>query len=462
MELNLSWVVVFLVVYLLIQLFIGYWISLRIESDKDYYLAGRSLGLKVASLSIFATWFGAETCMGSAGAIFENGLSGGRADPFGYSICLFLMALLLAAPLRKLNLVTLGDLFRLRFSPGLEKLAVLILIPSTIIWAAAQVRALGQIVTVITPFSFEQACLLAALFVIFYTSMGGLLGDVVHDVIQGSILILGLMLILYYSLDYIGGVGEAFSKISKERLSFVQPGEGWLERIDSWAVPILGSLVAQELISRVLACKSPSVSRRASLVGGGIYLLIGLIPVIIGLIGPQLPFEVAHKDQFLPTLAQNLFSPALFVIFMGALMSAILSTVDSTLLTISAFTTHNLMSKRYYDLSERKKLLASRLVVVVAGVIAYVLANEAGGIYDLVILASSFGTAGVLVVTLVAVWKPSWAYQIPGWSCLVCGMAAFPLANHFELRAPFLFSILVAILAYFIPLIAGRVVRTAA
>lgn len=452
---------VFLVIYLLIQLLIGYWISLRIESDQDYFLAGRSLGLKVASLSIFATWFGAETCMGSSGSIFENGLSGGRADPFGYTICLMLMAFFLAAPLRKLNLVTLGDLFRLRFTPGLEKLAVLILIPSTLIWASAQVRALAQIVTVITPLDFESACILATAFVVIYTSMGGLLGDVVHDVIQGSILILGLALILYYAADHTGGLYQALVNVPNERWSFMQPGESWLQRLDSWAIPILGSLVAQELISRVLACKSPSISRRASFLAAGIYFLIGLIPVLIGLIGPQLPFEVAHKDQFLPTIAQNLFPTTLFIIFMGALIAAILSTVDSTLLTISAFTTHNLLSHRfYYSLPEKRKLFISRLVVVVSGVVAYILASGASGIYDLVILASSFGTAGVLVITLVAVWKPSWAYQIPAWSCLIFGMFAYPVAEALELQAPFLLSILVAVLAYFIPLLGQRTLVT--
>lgn len=448
----MSWVVVFLSLYLILQLLIGYWISRRIKSDQDYFLAGRSLGFKVASLSIFATWFGAETCMGSAGSIFELGLSGGRADPFGYSICLFLMALLLASQLRKLKLVTLGDLFRLRFTPGIEKLAVLILIPSTIIWSAAQVRALGQVVTVITPLSFEQACLLSAFFVIVYTSLGGLMGDVVHDVIQGSILVIGLMLILYYSLDYLGDLTQAFNNIPKERLSFVRPGEGWLERIDAWAIPILGSLVAQELISRVLACKSPEISRKAAFSAGCLYLVIGLIPVTIGVLGSQLPFEVAHKDQFLPTIAQNLMPPVVFVIFMGALIAAILSTVDSTLLTIAAFTTHNLMSDRYYALSERKKLIVSRAVVVAAGVIAYVLANEAKGIYDLVVLASSFGTSGVLVVTLISVWRPSLARPFSAWSCLICGMISFPLASYLEFRAPFLASILIALIAYFIPL----------
>ncbi len=442
----------FIVIYLCAQLLVAFWISRRIESDQDYFLAGRRLGLGVATLSIFATWFGAETSMGSAGSIFEVGLSGGRADPFGYSICLFLMALLLAAPLRKLKLVTLGDLFRLRFTPGIEKLAVLVLIPSTVIWASAQVRALGQIVTVISPLSFDQACLFAAIFVVAYTSMGGLLGDVVNDVIQGTILILGMVIIFYYVTQEVGGLAAGFSKVDPSRWSFIRPGETWLQRMDAWAIPILGSLVAQELISKVLACRTPSISRKASFLAGGVYLLIGLVPVTIGILGPQLPIELAHKDQFLPTVAENLLPSAMFVIFMGALIAAILSTVDSTLLTVSAFVTHNLISEHYSKLSEKRKLFVSRSVVVLTGAVAYVLAYEASGIYDLVILASSFGTAGVLVLTLVGIWRPQWASVRPAWFCLVFGIITFPFADFLEFPAPFLLSIGAAVLAYFLPL----------
>jgi len=130
--------------------------------------------------------------------------------------------------------------------------------------------------------------------------------------------------------------------------------------------------------------------------------------------------------------------------------------VDSTLLTISAFTTHNLMGDRYYNLSEKKKLFVSRSVVVATGLVAYFLAHESTGIYDLVILASSFGTSGVLVVTLISVWKPEWAQRVPAWVCLLCGMVAYPLANRMEVQGPFLTSIFVAVVAYAAPFVVKK------
>src|SRR3989344_5871007 len=128
-------------VYILLQVFISLYIYKKIATEEDYFLAGRSLGYGLAIFSIFATWFGAETCIGSSGAIFESGLSGGKADPFGYALCLLLMGMFFAKKLWGQNLTTLGDFFRKRFSRRVEFLAVMIMIPSSLMWAAAQIRA---------------------------------------------------------------------------------------------------------------------------------------------------------------------------------------------------------------------------------------------------------------------------------------------------------------------------------
>ncbi|MEO7557886.1 MAG: sodium:solute symporter, partial [Gammaproteobacteria bacterium] len=77
-------------VYIFAQLAIGMFVSRRIKTESDYLLAGRSLGYGLATFSMFATWFGAEALVGSAGAVYDEGLSGSAADPFGYGLCLIL------------------------------------------------------------------------------------------------------------------------------------------------------------------------------------------------------------------------------------------------------------------------------------------------------------------------------------------------------------------------------------
>src|SRR5688572_24054261 len=127
--------------YVASQLLIAFWFSRRNASEEDFLLAGRSLGPGMTLFAVFATWFGAETCIGAAGEAYERGLSGVISDPFGYTIGIVLTGALFAAALWKRKLVTLADLFRNRYGGGVERLTALIMIPATVMWAAAQIRA---------------------------------------------------------------------------------------------------------------------------------------------------------------------------------------------------------------------------------------------------------------------------------------------------------------------------------
>ncbi|MGR9100775.1 MAG: sodium:solute symporter family transporter, partial [Gammaproteobacteria bacterium] len=151
--------------YILLQLLIGVLVSRRIASEEDYLLAGRSLSLPMATLSVFATWFGAETCIGAAGAVYEEGLSGATVDPFGYAMCLVMMGVVFSIPLWKRKLTTLADLFRQRYSSGIETLAVLLMAPGSIMWAAAQIRAFGQVLSATSGLELEMTIAAASLVV---------------------------------------------------------------------------------------------------------------------------------------------------------------------------------------------------------------------------------------------------------------------------------------------------------
>ena len=67
--------------YVVLQFAVGAWVSRSMTSEQDYIVAGRSLGTGLVAFSIFATWFGAEAIVVSAGEIYANGLSGGLTDP---------------------------------------------------------------------------------------------------------------------------------------------------------------------------------------------------------------------------------------------------------------------------------------------------------------------------------------------------------------------------------------------
>jgi SSS family solute:Na+ symporter len=383
--------------YILAQLGIGVLVSRRITTEDDYLVAGRSLGPVVATFTVFATWFGAETCIGAAGAVYDRGLAGGSADPFGYAICVIVTGLLFAVPLWRLRLTTIADLFRLRFAPSVERLAVLLIVPTSLFGAAAQIRAFGQVIASASGFEIEATVTFAAAVVIAYTMFGGLLADAWTDLVQGIALILGLVALTWVMLRQ-----EGIQPLLSLDPGLYNPlGAGprpLLEIAEEWAIPVVGSMVAAELVARIVASRSAAVARNATMVAGGAYLLIGLMPVGLGLVGAVLLPGLAEPEQILPQLARQYLPTGLFVLFAGGLVSAILSTVDSALLMAGGLVSHNVVVQLHPGLSERAKVRVARGAVAAFGVFAWAMALGAERIYELVEEASAFGSAGIVVI----------------------------------------------------------------
>ena len=435
--------------YLAVQFAIGLLVSRRIASENDYLVAGRRLGVTLAAFSIFATWFGAETVVGAAGSIYSEGLSGGSADPFGYGLCLLVLGCVVAAPLWRRKYTTFGDLFRERYSQGVERLAVLLMVPTSVLWAAAQIRAFGQVVSASSDLEVNVAITAAATFVVIYTVVGGLLADVVTDFVQSIAIVVGLVLLLVLVGNANGGIGALVSQIDVGRLQLFSTANATpLELVEAWAVPVCGSLLAVELLSRILGCKSAATARNATLIGAALYLTVGVVPVTLGLLGPTLAPGLAEPEQLVALLAKQHLSTLLYVLFAGSLISAILSTVDSCLLAAASLVSHNLVVPLKPNLSERQRVRTARIGVAVFGVLAYVIALYAGGIYELVATASAFGSAGIFVVGLFGLFSRTGGAP-SAYAALVAGVVVWAAGEYWlEWSTPYITAVAAALAAY--------------
>lgn len=439
--------IAFIGLYLLAQIFLGFYLSKFIKNDSDFFIGGRRLPTFAIAFSIFATWFGAETCIGSSAAVFEKGLSGSKAEPFGYGLCLLLTAIIIAPKVWNDKYTTMGDFFKYKAGDLNEKLFIWIILPSSLIWAAAQLKAFAHILSVVSGFPILPCLIFSICFVILYTLMGGFIGDVVTDVIQGGILGIGLLIIIAFAFF---GHGASLSSIDPSKLSFVSADQSFWQRLDSWMIPIMGSLVAQELIARVLSAKNSRQAVRASLYGTGLYLFFGSIPIILGLIGNQFSLNVTESEQFLPALSQKVLPSWLYIIFNGALISAILSTIDSILLAASALVSHNFLVPVFKISDEKLKVRNARITLVFFGILAFVMALIGESVYEMVETASSFGTSGILVASLALMFhKHIMPYLIS--IILISGIILSVLLDFIlKIDASFTLSILILSIFYFI------------
>jgi Na+/proline symporter len=311
------------------------------------------------------------------------------------------MGFIFAAPLWRRRLTTLADLFRQRYSQGVERFAVILMVPTSVLWAAAQIRAFGQVIDASSDMNVGIAITIAAGVAMAYTAAGGMRADVLTDVVQGVMIILGLGVLILTIAMTTDALSAGWATLQPSRLKlFDRSEQSWLHTLEAWAIPICGSVVAQELVARALSARSPRVARGAALSGGLLYIMVGMIPAVLGLLGASLLPGLDDPEEFLPALAQKHLSGVLYVLFAGALVSAILSTVDSTLLAASSLAAHNLVIPLRPNINERGKVRLSRLGVIFFGLVAWLLALQAESIFSLVESASSFGSTGILALVV--------------------------------------------------------------
>ena len=444
----MNWLLVAIIGYVLVQFAVGTWVSRRMASEADYILAGRRLGTALVTFSVFATYFGAEAIVASGGAVYDNGLAGALVDPVGYAAAIIIVGVFFARALWSRGLTTFADLFRQRYSAGVERLVVVVLLPGSVIWAAAQVRAFGQVMDENSGMGLKSAILLAAVLVAAYSVVGGLLADAVTDVIQGIAVLAGLLILGAIVAGHVGGVSAGLAQIEPQRLKLLAAQGSLVGTLEKIAIPICGTIVAVELISRFLGARSAEVAVRGTAIGGGIYLIVGMVPVFLGLVGPGLLPNVQDSEQIVAKLAKVYLPGLLYIAFAGAIISAILSTVHSALHAPASQISHNIVIRLVPGLTDRGKLWCVRLTVMALSIVAYLLSVTSERIHDLVETASAFGSAGVFVTALFALFSrfggPASAYTSVAAGMLVWAGGKYAL----NLTAPYLLGLSAALVGY--------------
>jgi Na+/proline symporter len=444
----MSVVLVAIVAYVLVQFAIGAWVSRRIISADDYILAGRQLGVALVAFSVFSTYFGAEAIVAAGGSVYENGLSGALVDPFSYGAGVVIVGLVFARALWSRGLTTFADLFRQRYSEGVEKLVVIVLLPGSIIWAAAQIRAFGQVMDANSGMGLQNAIVLAALLVGGYAVVGGLFADSVTDVIQGMVVLVGLVILGAIVAWNVGGVSAGLAAVEPARLVLYNPDDGLLGTLEKMAIPICGTIVAVELISRYLGARSAQVAAQATVLGGAMYLVMGLVPVFLGLMGTRLLPDVPDPEQIVAKLAEAHLPGLLYIAFVGAIISAILSVVHSALHAPAAQISHNIVVRMHPALSDRNKLLSVRLTVLALSVVAFLISLSSDGIKELVETASAFGSAGVFVATLFGLFT-RFGGPLSAYVSVAAGMLVWAGGKYvLGLGTPYLLGLLAAFVGY--------------
>jgi SSS family transporter len=392
----------FILLYLLVTIVIGAVAARRVHSTQDFVIAGRRLPLPLAASALFATWFGSETIMGASSEFVDNGVLGVIEDPFGAALCLLLVGAFFARPLYRLNILTFNDFFRIRFSRQAEVISAIFMIPSYFGWIAAQLVALAIILQAIAGIPLFYGIALCTGVVLLYTYIGGMWAVSITDFVQTVMIVIGLAILAWQLTGEAGGLATVLATRPREFYRFL-PEPGWLpglEYLAAWITIGLGSIPQQDVFQRVMAAKSATTAVRASYLGGAMYLVIGLLPLLIALGGDLLYPELkttGDTQLVLPRIVLEHAALPLQILFFGALLSAILSTTSGAMLAPATVIGENLIRPLLHTFDDRVLLLVMRLSVVGVALASAVMANLSTNIYDLVAQSSALSLVALFV-----------------------------------------------------------------
>lgn len=401
----------FVVLYLLLSIGIGVYASSKVHSAKDFAVAGRNLPLHIVTATVFATWFGAETVLGISATFVKEGLHGVVADPFGASLCLILAGLFFANRLYRMNLLTIGDYYRIRYSRTVELVTTICIVLSYLGWVSAQVKALGLVFNVVSNDAVSQQAgmIIGAAIVLTYTMFGGMWSVALLDFVQMTVIMCGMLFIAIFISAKTGGVGAVVQHAQAAgKLDFFPHGgyAEWIPFIGAWVTMMLGSIPQQDVFQRITSAKTEKIAVQGSVLGGSLYFLFAFVPMFLAysatMIDPRIFGEILDKDTqlVLPTLIMNYTPVFAQVIFFGALLSAIMSCSSATLLAPSvAFTENILKHFMFKNMSDHQFLRAMRITVLCFGGVVLVFAlNSNSSIFKMV--------ENAYKVTLVAAFVP--------------------------------------------------------
>lgn len=401
---------VFVILYLLVTIGVGLYAARRVHSSKDYVVAGRSLPLYITTATVFATWFGSETVLGTSSTFLEEGLLGIAADPFGASLCLILVGLFYARKLYRMNLLTIADFFRNKYGRTVEVLISIAIMISYLGWVSAQMVALGLVFNILSHGAIPEAwgIVIGAAIVIMYTTYGGMWSVAITDFMQMIVIVVGMLVIGYMVTGEVGGVSAVVDhavEADKFKLLPDPTLAAWLAVLGPFLTMALGSIPQQDVFQRVMSAKDEKTAVLGGVLGGSFYLVFAFVPIGLAysafLLDPQMVETLMADDsqKVLPTLITTHMPLIAQILFFGALLSAILSTASGTLLAPSTVFTENLLRPMLGNISDDKFLWVIRSVVVVFGLLVMAFAlNSTSSIFEMV--------ENAYKVTLVAAFIP--------------------------------------------------------
>ncbi len=342
-----------LLLYLAINLAAGLFISRRqnnTESGKgfinNYFIGGRSMGGLVLAMTLIATFTSASSFIGGPGVAATKGLAWVYLAMIQVPTAFIILGILgkkFALISRKINAVTVNDFLRARYqSPAVVILSSSCLILFFIAQMVSQFIGGAVLFQAITGFNYHYGLLLFGVVVIVYTAIGGFRAVVVTDTIQGIIMVVGSIILLFTIVSQAGGIDALTTKLQTANPHYADiTANGTITKpwlMSFWILIGVGVLGLPQTAVRGMGFANTKSLHQAIIYGTITVGFLMLVMHIAGVFAPAIidPASLKSSDYLIPEIVVRYMNPVIAGIFIAAPLAAVMSTVSSLLILSSA------------------------------------------------------------------------------------------------------------------------------
>ena len=330
----------------------------------DFLVAGRSLPLWLATLTMTATWVDGGYLLGTAEGVHKSSIATGLQGGVCFGISLILGGLFFAKRMRVHAFTTLIDPFEARFGPRWALVLSLPAVMAEMFWSAELLVALGATFGVILDLDMTTAIVMSAVVVTFYTMVGGMWAVAYTDAFQLGLVAFGLAIALPVAMHATGGFAHVLGTYVLTRPEgsvFLPPlrasGSLWTSpAIVGWwdltAMLIFGGIPWNCYFQRVLSCRSPRDAQAHSVLAGLLTIALTFPPLLLGLVAaaypwsPELTARLAQQPaDTLPMVFKYVTPPVIGLMGLAAIVGAVTSSFSSSILSASSMFSWNACSR---------------------------------------------------------------------------------------------------------------------
>ncbi|ANO52561.1 sodium:solute symporter family protein [Woeseia oceani] len=407
--------------YVLLLLGISVYKSRTIKTDEDFMVAGRGVPVYMLIATLVCTWIGSGSLFGTAGLTFRTGVSE-LWFSFGAWVGI-LVVYFIAARVRRIAKYTLTDLLEKRYSQLAKVLGTITIIIAYMVIAGYQFKGGGRFIAILSDGSVtpETGMIVAAVLIIGFTVLAGMVSIVSIDVFNGSIMLLAMVLTLPFAISGHGGVDAVIATIQQTEPTHLSAMGGhdfiWVVGI---ALPTFLLLMSESSMYQKFSSADNAQNAKRAVLGmffgvvivETLMMLIALVGFAIYADDPRFfmadgSVNRAMAEEIILRIGFEQLPVVIGSLLLAAGAAIVISTGNTFLMVTSTNVTRDILQAFFYkNATSTQVVWLQRSCIVVIGILAYLMMSQFETILEMALISYTMIGASLAPPLLAAFfWK---------------------------------------------------------